>query len=91
MKVKACPSIDTVRSILQERITDTRKLLDDDNTELAKLTGANQVVYNPYHDSNVAKLRSGITARTEYLKLRESEMAILESHVAPKVLVEIDV
>jgi hypothetical protein len=90
MKLKICPDSGTVRNILAKRIDEETALLAEDNALYAKKTGTTQMIHNPYHDAEVISLRTSIDRRKSYLKDRQTELALLESHSAPKVLVEIE-
>ncbi len=84
MKVKACPSIDTVRGILQERVTAEREYLVGQSSKLSGLTG-------DYMTAEKSSLANCIKESELRLHARETELILLQSHTAPRVLVEIDV
>ncbi len=91
MKIKACPSIDTVRGILQERITSEREYLVGQQSKLDELVGNKSSIYSPGRETETKLIRSAILMGEESLKARETEMILLQSHQAPRILVEIDV
>ncbi len=91
MKVKACPSIDTVRGILQERINTEREYLVGQQSALDALTSNTSSLYKPNEETEKRILRDSITSAKLSVSQRETEMILLQSHTAPRVLVEIDV
>ncbi len=91
MRLKVTPTKEVVRSILTDRIGKEELLLSDDETALAKLNAASPIhMINQYRDSEKAGLVSSIERRTRYLKICQTELSLLDSHEAPKVLVEIE-
>lgn len=91
MKVKACPSTDTVRGILQERITADREYLVGQQSKLDAITGGTSSLYKPGEQTERRILTEAIVIAKEHLATRETEMILLQSHTAPSVMVEIDV
>ncbi len=91
MKIKACPSIDTVRGILQERITADREYLVGKESALSQLLNNSSSLYKPGEETERRILRDAIGIAKAGLVRRETEMVVLQSHTAPSVMVEIDV
>jgi hypothetical protein len=91
LKIKACPSIDTVRGILQERINSEREYLVGTQSAYDKLTNCSSSLYKPNEETEKRSLLQSIKLSTDSLRSRETEMILLQSHTAPRVLVEIDV
>ncbi len=92
MKVKATPKIETVRGILQERITQEREYLVGHTSALEALTsGGATALYSPGKETEKRSLQQAIRLSEQSLKQRETEMILLQSHGAPRVLVEIEV
>ncbi len=91
MKIKACPSIDTVRGILQEHITADREYLVGKESALDAITSNSSSPYKPGEETERRVLREAITLAKAKLHNREAEMTVLQSHTAPSVMVEIEV
>ncbi len=91
MKVKACPSIETVRGILQERIDQEREYLVGQKSKLDELTSNKSSLYSPGRETETKLVRAAIILGSDTLRARETEMVLLQSHTAPRVLVEIEV
>ncbi len=91
MKVKACPSIDTVRSILQEHITADKEYLVGKESSLSQLLNNSSSLYKPGEETERRILRESIGLAKATLARRETEMILLQSHTAPRILVEIEV
>jgi len=91
LKIKACPSIDTVRCILQERITAEKEYLVGKRSALDSLNTGTSSPYKPGEETEKRILREHISLSEGYLRSRETEMILLQSHTAPRVLVEIEV
>ncbi len=91
LKIKIMPETKTVREILQDRIDSESKILDDNNSALAKLTAAESGLYNIYAEREILDMKATVKNRTEYINDRKTELMLLDAHSAPRTLVEIDV
>lgn len=91
MKIKACPSIDSVRSIVQERLNTEREYLVGAQSAYDALNSGTSSLYKPNEETEKRSLLANIKTHKAYVALRETELALLQSHTAPRVLVEIEI
>lgn len=90
MRLKICPTKESIKNILTERIGTEQRLLAEEETELARLTAKDQMVYNPYNENVITSTKSSIHSRTEYIRDRTLELGLLDAHEAAKCMVEIE-
>lgn len=91
MKMKITPDRATILTHMEAIIGGERQLLSDDESALAKLTSKELKIYNQYQEKEAAGYRQRIQQRTQYIAERETQLALLKAHEAPRVLVEIDI
>lgn len=87
MKVHINPQKSVVTGIIQEKINSEQRLLDEDNTELAKITGGEYKVIRPGQKEAAGHL---VRQRTEYIRQLTSQLDLLNNHPGESIPTEIE-
>lgn len=92
MRLKLCPSKSAVLDILSAKLGSRRASLFTQSEDLEKLKSdkTDSKLYNPYTDSKIAVAEGCIAAISGDVQMLEQQIAFLNSHEAPKVMVEFD-
>lgn len=85
MKVTVFPKKEMIHGIIQERVDAQRKLLDEDNSELAKIVDSK--IIRPGQD---IAAKHQIRSRTEYITQLENQLKLIDAHDEGSVATEIE-
>ena len=86
MKIKATPTREAVLGLLQRNITTETELLNEDESALAKMNAPGAL----YTGVDPGNLKRSIIMRKQLLESLDDQKTILDAHVAPRILVEMD-
>lgn len=92
MKLKLCPSKQSVLDILSASLGSARAKLFSESEELTNLESgkSGSHLYNPYADTKIAVAKDLVAALSADVERLEQQIAMVNNHEAPKVMVEMD-
>ncbi len=86
MKIRFYPKKETIRSILQESMNDTEKLINETNTKLAKLQAS--ALYTA--DDSAERYAEIITHNQGVLERSRARLEAFDSHSPSEIMAEIE-